>query len=297
MKIFTCLAVLLLSALTAIAQEEDLLSMLGDDENVPSLTTAAFKTTRIVNGHSIENVAKGVLDVKISHRFGKVNKGVKDLFGLDNATIRIGGDYGITDRLMVGFGRSSFEKTYDGYLKYRILRQHDGEKAMPLSISYVPSIAVTTADFPNPDRENYTRSKFFYSHQLLIARKFSEKFSFQLMPTVVHRNLVKTRAEENDVFSIGAGLRQKISQRVTINLEYFYVLPDQLADQFTNTFSVGFDIETGGHVFQMHFTSSPSMIGKGYVAENTDDFFDGDIRFGFNISRVFTVRKPKGFRE
>lgn len=296
MKIFTCLAVLLLSALTAVAQEEDLLSMLGDDENVPSLTTAAFKTTRIVNGHSIENVAKGVLDVKISHRFGKVNKGVKDLFGLDNATIRIGGDYGITDRLMVGFGRSSFEKTYDGYLKYRILRQHDGEKAMPLSISYVPSIAVTTADFPNPDRENYTRSKFFYSHQLLIARKFSEKFSFQLMPTVVHRNLVKTRAEENDVFSIGAGLRQKISQRVTINLEYFYVLPDQLADQFTNTFSVGFDIETGGHVFQMHFTSSPSMISKGYVAENTDDFFDGDIRFGFNISRVFTVRKPKGFR-
>ena len=275
--------------------QDDLLSLLEEDEET-YITSAAFKTTRVINGHSIENVAKGVLDIKISHRFGFINSGIKDLFGLDNATIRIGGDYGVTDRLMIGVGRSSFEKTYDGFLKYRILRQATGAKAVPVSLSYMGSMAIVTADFPNPDRENYTSSKMFFTHQVILARKFSDKFTLQLMPTLLHRNLVPTPEISNDVFNVGVALRQKLSNRVTLNLEYYYVLPDQLAEEFENSLSVGFDIETGGHVFQLHFTNSTSMIHKGFIGETTGKWGDGDIHFGFNVSRVFTVSKPEEFK-
>lgn len=276
------------------AQGDDLLSLLEEEEQT-FITSAAFKTTRIVNGHSIENVAKGVLDVKISHRFGFLNSGIKELFGLDNATIRIGGEYGISDRLMFGFGRSSFEKTYDGFVKYRILRQTTGTKTFPFSMSYVGSAEVTTIDFQDEGRENYATSKFFYMNQLLLARKFSDKMTIQLMPTLVHRNLVPNPDIENDVYAMGGALRQKLSNRVTINVEYYYLLPDQIPNQFNNSLSIGFDIETGGHVFQMHLTNSTSMVYKGFVTETTGDWFDGDIHFGFNISRVFTIKKPKGF--
>jgi len=290
-------AIVIMTVQTAFSQEDDLLSLLGEDEEETSVTTAAFKTTRVVNGHSIENVAAGVLDVKISHRFGFLNSGIKDLFGLDNATIRIGGEYGISDRLMIGFGRSSFEKTYDGFTKLRLLRQKTGAKSFPFSLSYAGSVAVTTADFPIEERENYATSKFFYMNQLLIARKFSDKFTLQFMPTLVHRNLVPNPDIENDVFSIGTAFRQKLSNRVTINLEYYYMLPDQIPDQFNNSLSLGFDIETGGHVFQMHLTNATSMVYKGFVTETVGDWFDGDIHFGFNISRVFTIKKPKIFQE
>jgi hypothetical protein len=281
--------------LTLLAQG-DLLSLLGEEEEEATLVSAAFKSTRVVNGQSIENVAKGVLDFKISHRFGFVNSGVKELFGLDNATIRIGGDYGVTDRLMIGVGRSSFEKTYDGFVKYRLLRQSAGKKNIPLSISYFTSIAITTLDFPDPDRENYVSSKMFYTHQILLARKFSDKFTLQLMPTLLHRNLTPSPDIKNDVIVIGAACRQKLSSRVTLNAEYYYVLPDQLAPEFKNGLSLGFDIETGGHVFQLHFTNSTSMVHKGFLAETRGDWFDGDIHFGFNISRVFTIVKPKEFK-
>ena len=290
-------AIVIMTVQTAFSQEDDLLSLLGEDEEETSVTTAAFKTTRVVNGHSIENVAAGVLDVKISHRFGFLNSGIKDLFGLDNATIRIGGEYGISDRLMIGFGRSSFEKTYDGFTKLRLLRQKTGAKSFPFSLSYAGSVAVTTADYPIEERENYATSKFFYMNQLLIARKFSDKFTLQFMPTLVHRNLVPNPDIENDVFSIGTAFRQKLSNRVTINLEYYYMLPDQIPDQFNNSLSLGFDIETGGHVFQMHLTNATSMVYKGFVTETVGDWFDGDIHFGFNISRVFTIKKPKIFQE
>ena len=270
--------------------QEDLLSLLGEEEEETSLVSAAFKSTRVVNGQSIENVAKGVLDFKISHRFGFVNSGVKELFGLDNATIRIGGDYGITDRLMIGVGRSSFEKTYDGFIKYRLLRQSTGKKTMPLSVSYFTSIEITTLDFPEPERENYVSSKMFFTHQLLLARKFSDKFTLQIMPTLLHRNLTPAPEIKNDVFGIGVACRQKLSSRVTLNAEYYYILPDQLAPEYKNGLSLGFDIETGGHVFQLHFTNSTSMVHKGFLAETRGDWFDGDIHFGFNISRVFTIK-------
>ncbi|MBL7775455.1 MAG: hypothetical protein JNK89_05600 [Saprospiraceae bacterium] len=299
-KIFYLL--LLLAAGPAFSQDgDDLLSMLGEEETT-DYATASFKTNRVVNGHSIENTAPGVLDFKISHRFGPVRNGVYDLFGLDGASIRFGLDYGITDRLMVGLGRSSKEKIIDGFAKYKILRQSTGKRNMPISLSYLIDAQIRTTKFAEPDRENYFSHRLYYTHQLLIARKFNERLTLQLMPTLVHRNLVNTAAEKNDVISIGAAGRVKLSKRVTFNAEYYYVLPDQISAAYTNVLSVGFDIETGGHVFQLHFTNSADMTYKGFITETTEDWFfkgaDGKtmsgIRFGFNISRVFTIVKPKG---
>lgn len=268
--------------------EDDLLALLGDDE-VTDYTYATFKANRIINLHSVENTAKGVLDIKISHRFGFINGGFSELFGLDQASIRIGADYGISKRLMVGFGRSSFEKTYDGFIKYKLLRQSSGAKTMPVTFSFLASTAVKTIPFQNPDRENFFSSRMYYIFQGLLGRKLNESLSLQVSPTVVHRNLVRTSSEANDVYSLGIGGRMKLNKRTSFNVEYIYVLPDQLAPGYRNSFSIGFDIETGGHVFQLHFTNSTSMIEKGYITETVGNWLDGDIHFGFNVSRVFTV--------
>ncbi len=276
--------------------QEDLLSLLGDEEapnTEINYIKASFKTNRVINLHSLESTSAGVLDVKISHRFGFINGGVSELFGLDAATIRIGADYGITDRLTVGFGRSSFEKTYDGFLKYKLLWQSTGAKKMPITLSLLASTAIKTLPFQNPDRENYFSSRLYYTYQLILGRKFSEALSLQVSPTVVHRNMVRTNTESNDVYSIAVAARQKLTKRLAINAEYIYVLPDQLADGYRNSLSIGFDIETGGHVFQLHFTNSTSMIEKGYINETVGNWADGDIHFGFNVSRVFTVARKK----
>lgn len=271
--------------------QDDLLSML-EEEEMPKTeyAKASFKSTRVINGHSLENVAGGVLDVKISHRFGFLNSGAYELFGLDQATIRIGADYGISDRIMVGFGRSSFEKTYDLFGKVKILRQSSGEKVMPFSLLWLGSVAANSLKFQDPDRENYFSSRLSFTNQLIIGRKFSENFTVQLMPTIVHRNLVKNVGEKNDVFAMGIAGRQKLSKRLAINAEYYYLLPDQVDENYTNSLSVGFDIETGGHVFQLHFTNSTSMIERGFITETIGNWWDGDIHFGFNISRVFTIK-------
>ncbi len=271
--------------------QDDLLSLLGEDETT-DYATAAFKTNRVINGHSIENTAPGVLDFKISHRFSPLDEPLYDLFGLDGASIRFGFDYGITDRLMVGAGRNSLEKIYDGFVKYKILRQSSGKKRMPITLTYLADAQVVTQKFANKDRDNFFSSRLFYTHQLLIGRKFSDKTSLQIMPTLVHRNLVKTKAEASDVISIGFAGRQKLTKRLALTAEYYWVLPDQLAAGYDNSLAVGIDIETGGHVFQLHFTNATSMSYKGFITETVGSW-PKDTRFGFNVSRVFTIGKAK----
>ncbi len=277
----------LLTAMT-IAAQDDLLSLLGEEETT-EVVQASFKTNRVINLHSLENTPGGDLDIKISHRFGFLNSGAYELFGLDQSTIRIGGDWGITDRLMVGVGRSSFEKTYDGFIKFKLLRQTTGAKNFPFTVALMSSMAIKTIRPSDPDRENYFSNKLAYTFQMILGRKISNGFSLQLSPTLVHRNLVATTAEKNDVLALGAGARIKLGKRVSLNAEYVYVLPDQLADQYKNSLSLGFDIETGGHVFQLHFTNSTSMIEKGFIAETVGEWGEGDIHFGFNIARIFTL--------
>ncbi len=269
--------------------QDDLLSLLGDEKPEIERVTNAFKSSRVIASHSLEHVGGGVLDFRIMHRFGSVENGGYDLFGLDQATIRLGLDYGVTDRLTAGVGRSTLNKEIDGFLKYRLLWQSKGAKDIPLSIVLVTGTTLNTTKWSEPDRKNYFSSRMGYYYQVIFGRKFSDAFSFQLSPLMVHRNLVEKVDDNHDIFSLQLGTRLKLTNRIAITADYFYILPDQLADDNTNPLSIGFDIETGGHVFQLHFTNAPAMNERAFITENKGSWDKGDIHFGFNISRVFTL--------
>ena len=258
-------------------------------------TTATFKSTRILNGHSIERMAPGQLDVRISHRFGTLNSGAYNFFGLDQSNIHLSLEYGITKWLMIGVGRGSYEKTFDGFTKFSILRQSTGERVMPVSVSIVTSAALKSLKWNDATRTNYYSSRLSYVAQLLIARKISQSFSVQVTPSYVHRNLVATELDPNDLYSIGAGGRMKLTKRISLNAEYYYLLNPKanMSQQIYDPFSVGVDIETGGHVFQLFFSNSLGMIEKSFIGETTGSWAKGDIHFGFNISRVFNLNKHK----
>ncbi len=263
------------------------------EKNQTEYITAAFKSTRLINGHTVENTAKGIMDLRISHRFGTLNKGAYELFGLDNATMRFGFDFGLTNNLMAGIGRSTFEKTFDAFFKLRILRQTTGKQQMPVTLSYVPTIALKTLKTDDPNKKNYFASRLFYTHQLIIGRKFSEGLSLQLMPSFVHRNLAARVSDPNDIYAIGIGGRQKLTKRTSFNMEYYYQLHGHKLPGTTSALSVGFDIETGGHVFQLHFTNSEGMAERQFISETTGSWSDGHILFGFNISRIFDLGKKR----
>ena len=281
---------LILSAKTACAQDDLLKLAEASDSADTGKVTGTFKATRLVNGHTIETNEQGVLLFLISHRFGAVNGGAYEFFGLDHATIRLGLEYGLTDRLNVGVGRSSLEKTYDGFIKYRLLQQQ--VRSMPVSLTLFSSLALNSLR-QAPERDYDFPNRLTYTYQLLVARKFTERLSLQLAPTFLHRNLVVRRADENNVYALGTGGRFKLTNRTCLNAEYFYLMPGQTADDFRNALSIGFDIETGGHVFQLIFSNAQGMIEKFFIPQNTGFWADGDIYFGFNISRVFDLKGEK----
>jgi hypothetical protein len=275
------------------AQDSSLLHMLNDSMSVhkgKSYVTGTFKAEYIINTQTVESPANGNLNFVIQHRFGQLNSGSYNFFGLDNATLRLGLDYGITDDLDVGIGRTSYLKTFDGYLKYKLLKQTEGPQ-MPLSVSVLGTVTDYTQDEPT---ETYLdmRLRTAYSVQLLLARKFSRWLSLQLTPTWLHYNLVPTVMDKNDVFALGLGGRMKITKRMSIDAEYSIVPTGQVVSTSVhNSLSLGWDIETGGHVFQLVFTNSQSMLPTQYLAQTTGTWGKGDIYFGFNISRNFNLKK------
>lgn len=298
-KIFILLIVPLLLSFHLKAQD-DLMDLLGDQPKTTDYTYATFKTTRIINAQSVENPAEGVLMFMIQHRFGRINTGAYEFFGLDQATIRLGLEYGITKRLSIGVGRSSYEKTFDGFLKYKILRQSTGLSRMPVSLSGYFSTAITSLkweDMGVENRTNYFSSRVSYTYQLLVARKFNNSISAQLIPSLIHKNLVPTGEDKNDIFSVGIGGRVKLTKRMSVNAEYFYTPTSQISYDFNQPLSIGLDIETGGHVFQLHFSNAQAFFDRGFITETNGKWWDGDIYFGFGISRVFTIVKPKTIPE
>jgi hypothetical protein len=258
--------------------------------------TATFKATRILNGHSIERMPEGQLDFRISHRFGRINSGAYEFFGLDQANIHLSLEYGILDWLMVGLGRGTFEKTVDGFIKISPLRQSTGKNSFPLSISWMSGMYVNGLKWSSQEQEYQFKHRLEYAHQLLIARKFGPRLSLQITPSYLHRNLVETPADPNDLFAVGAGGRIKISKRISLNAEYFYVFtpdPSTLSSPIYSPLSFGIDIETGGHVFQLIFTNAVAMRENGFLGQTTGQWRNGDIHFGFNISRVFQLKKQQ----
>ena len=283
-KIFLT-AFLILASLQLSSQ--DLLDILELEAPVQeNIVSATFKGTRIVNGHSIENRKNKELEFIISHRFGRVNTGFEELFGLDQANIRFALEYGLTDDLTAGLGRSSFEKTYDGYLKYRLLKQKTGANAFPFAVSLFGSIAAKSQKAIAGNERTFAES-LFYVGQVLIAKKVNSSLSIQVTPTYVHRNLATIAADPHDIFALGFGTRVKLSKRVSLNAEYYQQFQKLTSINARNSLAFGVDIETGGHVFQIILSNAITMVEKSFITETTGNFFGGDIHLGFNLSRTF----------
>jgi len=282
----------------ASAQTDSLEDMI-DSSYVPvkKEATKIFTATRIINGNSVANLESGVLDFRIAHRFGLLSQGSKNFYGLDDATTRIGLDYGITKWLMVGIGHNVLNKEDDGFMKIALLRQRQG--IIPFSVSYAGEISDQTSPAPIlPAGDKWLVSyRLYYMNQVLIARKFGNWLSLQLMPTIVHFNMVDSSKFSNNTIAIGIGGKIKISKRLSITGEYYYRLTntDLLYNGLPtfNALSAGLEIETGGHVFQLVLTNSQGLSGRSFIGQTTDSWAKGDLHFGFNISRLFRVVKPK----
>lgn len=284
--------------------QDDLLQMLDQEQSKETTyTLATFKASRLINGQTIETVSKNHLNFWISHRFGAVNSGfLANFFGLDEAKIRLGLEYGLTDNWLIGAGRSSLEKTYNFYSKYKVLRQSN---KFPVTVTGLGGWAINTMETGyvmesgSEMRFNNNKERYSYWGQVLIARKFNENLSLQVMPTFLHYNKVENPSISNDLWALGIGGRYKLTKRFTLSGEYYHSFTDTgdyeastgKVYPYHNSISIGVDIETGGHVFQLHFTNSRGMIERHFIGQTTGSWEDGDIFYGFNIARTFSFDK------
>lgn len=278
MRSITILCLFLIPA-TAFSQSEDI-----------QYVAHLFRGTRIINGHSVETLWEGELEFLISHRFGRLNGGAYELFGLDQSTIRLGLDYGVKSWIMAGIGRSSLGKHYDAYGKMQFLKQSSGKKFMPVSMTAFSSVAINTLKPGNPEEVLPVHSRLSFVNQLLIGRKFDERLSLQVMPSWVHFNLVESAAESNDIFSLGFSGAYRLSKNIALTFEYYHKVQGRLPTGRFNPIALGIDINTGSHVFQIHLTNANGMIGKAFIGETTGDWMNGDIHLGFNMSRTFKLK-------
>jgi hypothetical protein len=283
----------LLLSVAYLKAQDDLEALLdAETENTIDYAIATFLSTRIINGHSAEKMPAGGLDLRIAHRFGQVDDGLKKSFGLDETNSYISLEYGINEWLMAGLGRATYYEDVNGFLKVLLLRQCKGTRRMPVTLMLHAAMVVNTTTYGNTEKNDDLVSRFDYSYQVLIARKLNPRLSLQLSPTLVHRNLVLSREENNSLFALGIGGRYKIAKRISVNAEYFIVTGNKNLDRYSfyDPIAIGVDIQAGGHVFQLHFTNARPMTENSFIGETSANWWDGDIRFGFNISQVFTLK-------
>jgi hypothetical protein len=264
--------------------QDDLLSEI-EVETEADFKSAAFKGLKIVNFESTKMITKQELYFVVSHRFGSVETGIKDFFGLDQAVTRLNLIYGVSNAINIGVSRSSFRKIYESSLKVRLLREKKGH--FPFTVVSSSNILINTSldDAILPKLEFINR--LGYTTQLLLSKKFNKAFSLQVIPTFFHDNYVDIDSQDNSQYVIGFGGRHKLTKRWSLNMDYGLHLNRATASPFKNPLSIGFDLETGGHVFQLHFTNAQPMNTNGFLGQATGDWSRGDIFFGFNLSRVF----------
>lgn len=254
------------------AQQDSIETLLLLSNNTPKreYVKNAFKSNRVINGHSMEMTGKGVLDFRILHRFGMLKGGLSDMFGLDQASMRLGLDYGLHKNITIGVGRSTYLKEFDAYIKYRIAHQRKGEESFPVSLVWVSGTTLYTIPAPDP-RIDYFSNRLGYYHQLIIGRKMNDKITLQLTPTVVHRNLVTLATDKNNMIAMGIGGRIKLNNRSALILDTYPILYGARKNYNFFPLSIGLDIETGGHVFQLHITNARGMNEKSFIAETYQD--------------------------
>ncbi|MEY2868416.1 MAG: hypothetical protein RIR01_845 [Bacteroidota bacterium] len=275
--------------------QNDLLKEI-DDKSMESTANPAFKALKIVNFESTKLIGKGDFYLIISHRFDYLDQGIKEFFGLDNAFTQLKFAYGITDKFTIQAARSGFQKTYDLGLKYLIISQKTN--GSPVAIAFFNSLAANTeldkANYPSLDFQD----RLSYVSQLLISRKITDKLSLEVAPTFFHEgflveildennNVVTPNPQDKNQFAVGIGGRYKLSKRLSLNMDYGAHLNRASQSVFKNPLSVGLDIDTGGHIFQVLFTNSKAMHEAGFLGHTTGDWGKGEISFGFNLIRVF----------
>ena len=274
-------------------EQSSLLGLLGEESKSEPVTNA-FKSHRVINSQSMEMLGEGALDFRILHRFGNLNQGYQQLFGLDQASMRIGFDYGVLKNFMIGVGRSTLNKEIDGYAKYRIFWQSEGGKEnMPISLIWVSGFTANGEQHPfqGTGFEDSFTHRLAYFHQLIIGRKFSNKLTLQITPTLLHQNVVINSLTPNDLFAIGIGGRYKVSQRVAFVWDYSFLFNRFPDATFAYPLSLGFDIDTGGHVFQLHISNAAGMNERAFLTAQNGSWLKGDVKIGFNLSRVFQLKK------
>jgi hypothetical protein len=280
---YICALFLYLPLLTF--SQDGLLDEIDTDSVIDNYAIAVFKGLKLVNFESTKLVAKKEFTLIVSHRFGSVENGFDSFFGLDDAVTRLNFVYGISEGLNIGVSRSSFQKIYEFSAKYRLLRQQDN--GFPFTVVGYNSFLINTA----LDKANLPNLKFKhrlgYTAQVLISRKVNTNFSFELAPTFFHDNYVVIDSQDNSQFALGFGGRYKLGKRWSLNADYGWHLNRSSDSPFKNPLSIGLDLETGGHVFQMHFTNAQPMNTNGFLGQGSGDWTDGNIYFGFNLSRTF----------
>ena len=264
--------------------QDDLLSEIDVNDEDSSAVNSVFKGLKIINFESTKMVTKGGFYFVVSHRFGSVQNGFKTLFGLDEAVTHLNFIYGLTDEINISASRSSNQKIYELATKFRLAKQTETH---PVSVVIYTSILANTALSTDNLPKLEFKHRLSYVAQILISRKFSETLSLQLSPTFFHDNYVSNDEQDNSQYGLVLGGRYKLGKRWSLNIEYGAHLNRASNALYNNPLSVGFDIETGGHVFQLHFTNSQFMNPNGVFANSTGDWTDGDFYFGFNISRSF----------
>ena len=276
--------------ITPLIGQDDLLDIFEDDSSKPVIVESSFKGTRVVNAQSLELPRPKILQFMIQHRFGSIENGFYDLFGMDYATIRFDFHYGLTERLSFGVGRSSLDKIYDIFVKTKLLRQSSGTRSFPVSVLLYSDIGIDTKRKSENDpavKDEYL-NRLLYVNQLIIGRKFNRSLSLEILPTLIHRNLVPTNQDDHDLVSVGIAGRYKLSNRISVNADYFIPLGDRSED-YQNSVAIGVDYETGGHVVQVMIANSQGPYEYTFIENARGNFSTGVLYLGFNISRAFTL--------
>lgn len=300
MKLIFRYTALLLVTLTApvLHAQDDLLALVDSSKAEKDYVIATFKSSRVINFHSVETAGRHVLDFRISHHFGELNGGAYNAFGLDGpASIKLSLEYSPDGRFMFGIGRTSYDKVSEGFLKYKLLRQTT-DNSIPITMTVFTAINYTALKDPAAsingyDKYGHTTDRLSYASELILARKFNKRLSIQLNEFYVHYNLVEHFLDQNDIFATGAAFRYKLTTRMALTGEYAFRINrySESFDQYHNEAGIGIDLETGGHVFQLHFTNAYGMNDAQYIPYTSGDWLKGGIRFGFNISRAFSIGK------
>lgn len=258
-------------------------------ENENAVEELTFHAPRHINLFTVEPLSKGELHWSIMHTFGTIDNGFRNLWGIDNgANIRISFEYGISDKFSAGFGRSSLDQVYDFSARYHLLQQTISN-SMPLSVSITLNTAINSADYGFlGDSKPVFSDRVSHTAQLMLARKFGDKFSFQLSPMLVYfqnmQGIYLVDGTQDVYAALGLSAKYKLTGKTSLTAQY---IPN-LNSSLNNNIAFGLDFEAGGHVFQMYLASGAALNEQYLLASNNGQFWEG-IRFGFNVNRIFSL--------